>query len=62
MDALKQSTPYDNVVLEKAEELIEKGYRQEEVAGVLERLAEGLIDADERTIVSEAYEEITVED
>lgn len=56
-DALKQSTEYDNLVLEKADELITKGYQGKEVAGVLEKYAKGLIDPKEATVVREAFEE-----
>lgn len=56
-DALKVSTEFDNVVLEKAEDLHEKGYRGEEIAKVLQGYAKGLIDPAEAAIVKEAYEE-----
>ncbi len=58
-DALKQSTEYDNMVLEKADELITKGYSGKEVAGVLEKYAKGLIDPREAAIVREAFEEFS---
>ncbi len=58
LEALKKSTAFDNVVLEKAEELIAKGYREAEVIGVLKTLRDGLIDTTEREIVGEAYAEI----
>lgn len=56
-DALKSSTEFDNVVLEKAEDLVEKGYRGQEVAAVLQKYAAALIDPAEAAIVKEAYEE-----
>lgn len=56
-ESLKASTEFDNSVLEKAEELIEKGYRGAEIATVLQKYAQGLIDPKEAAIVSEAYEE-----
>lgn len=53
--ALKKSKlPYENLVFEKAVELMEKGYRPEEIAEVLERLRKSLIDDTESQIVSEA--------
>lgn len=58
LDALKQSTELDNVVLEKAEEIIEKGYQKDEVAKVLAQLAKGLIDTHEVALVQEAYEAV----
>lgn len=56
-EALKASTEFDNVVLEKAEELTTKGYRGREVAEVLKKYTQGLIDPAEAAIVREAYEE-----
>lgn len=56
-EALKVSTEFDNAVLEKAEELTEKGYRGAEIAMVLHKYAKGLIDPAEAKIVQEAYEE-----
>lgn len=55
--ALKESTPLDNRVLGKAEELVEKGYSGKEVAQVLRQLRFGRIDDDETEIIDEALEE-----
>jgi hypothetical protein len=62
LEALKCSTKFDNLVLEKAEELIEKGYQREEVSAVLKGLVMGLIDEEERTIVAEAYTMVAEEE
>jgi hypothetical protein len=56
--ALTSSTEYDNHVLEVAETLVTQGYRRAEVATVLKKYAQGLIDAGESAIVYEAYEAI----
>ncbi len=56
-DALKQSTELDNAVLEKATDLLEKGYAGKEIAQVLLKYSKGLIDTKESAIVHEAYEE-----
>ncbi len=58
-DALAQSTEYDNLVLEKADELVTKGYSGKEVAGVLERYAKSLIDPKEAATVAEAFAEFS---
>lgn len=55
--ALRKSTREDNRVLEKAEELHEKGYRAEEIAEVLERLAKSLVDEEEERVVRYALED-----
>ena len=55
LDALKRSTKFDNLVLEAAEDLIEKGYQREEISKVLKDLVMGLIDEEERAVVAEAY-------
>jgi len=56
-DALKQSTDFDNVVLEKANDLHSKGYAGKEIAHVLKKLADSLIDPQEAAVVREAHEE-----
>ncbi len=58
-DALKQSTEFDNLVLEKADDLITKGYSGKEVAGVLQKYSKALIDPAEAAIVAEAFEEFS---
>jgi len=55
--ALRKSKPEDNLVLEKAEELLEKGYRAEEIFEVLLRLEKSLIDDKDAAILKEAVEE-----
>ncbi len=56
-DALGESTELDNLVLEKANDLLEKGYSGREIAHVLRQLAKGLIDPKEAAIVREAADE-----
>lgn len=56
-EALKNSSEFDNVVLEKAEGLVVKGYAGREIAQVLQKYAKGLIDPKEELIVQEAFEE-----
>lgn len=56
-EALKISTEFDNVVLEKAEQLESKGYAGKEIAQVLQKYAKGLIDPNEELLVQEAFEE-----
>lgn len=56
-DALKQSTDFDNVVLERASDLHSKGYAGKEIAQVLKKFAGSLIDPQEAAVVREAYEE-----
>lgn len=56
--ALRKSTKDDNLVLTKAAELIEKGYRLEEVCNVLVKLEKSLVDDREAGIVREAREEV----
>lgn len=55
--ALRKSKPEDNLVLLKAEELLEKGYRAAEIFEVLVRLEKSLIDEKDAAIVGEAVEE-----
>lgn len=55
--ALKESTPMNNLVLEEAERLKEKGYRPEEIHTVLTKLYKGRIDETEREILAEVVEE-----
>jgi Holliday junction resolvasome RuvABC DNA-binding subunit len=59
--ALSSSTEYDNQVLEVAETLVAQGYRRGEVAAVLKKYAQGLIDDGESTIVYEAYEAVGID-
>lgn len=56
-NALKVSDEFTNVVLEKAEELENKGYAGREIAQVLQKYVKGLIDPKEELIVQEAFEE-----
>ncbi len=55
--ALKDSTPMDNLVLEEALRLKDKGYRPEEIHTVLNKLHKGRIDDTEREMLEEAVEE-----
>ncbi len=57
--ALNKSSLDNNLVLKEAEKIKEKGYRPEEILGVLNRLHEGLIDDGESEIVGEAVEEFS---
>jgi hypothetical protein len=57
--ALKKSTTSENEVLVVAEKLREKGYRVEEIHGVLSKLHKSLIDPTEALIVGEAKEEFS---
>jgi hypothetical protein len=59
--ALRKSTREDNLVLEKAEELCEKGYAATEIHDVLVRLQKSLVDEEEEAIVREAAEEFKEE-
>ena len=54
---LKQSSVEDNLVLKEALKIKEKGYRPEEIAGVLQNLQKSLIDDIEAEIVTDALEE-----
>ncbi len=54
-DALKVSDEFDNAVLEKAEDLEAKGYAGKEIALVLKKYSQGLIDPGEAELVREAY-------
>lgn len=56
--ALKKSIPEENMVFREASKLIEKGYRKEEVCGVLVKLEKSLIDSREAAVVHEAIEEL----
>lgn len=60
--ALTKSTVSDNLVTKKAQELIDQGYPKTEVCGVLEKLAQSLIDAQSEGIVREAHEALCEED
>jgi hypothetical protein len=57
--SLSKSTTHQNLVLKKAQEFINKGYRREEVCEVLEKVARGRIDDTETRIVREAIEAIS---
>lgn len=57
--ALKKSSAEQNEVLSVAEKLRGKGYRVEEIAGVLKKLHKSLIDKTEAEIVGEAEEEFS---
>ncbi len=57
--ALGASTEFENLVLAEAEKLIKKGYRAEEIHGVLVSLGKGRIDDAETALVEEAMEEIS---
>jgi len=59
--ALAVSSEHDNRVTKEALALIDKGYPEDEITGLLEALIRGLIDDTERRRVCEAYEEITGE-
>jgi hypothetical protein len=56
--ALKKSTVDDNLVQKEALKLIEKGYREDEICGVLLKLEKALIDDTEAQLVHEAREEV----
>ncbi len=60
--ALKKSTEDDNLVLEEATKLLEKGYKLDEVCGVLTKLEKSLIDDMLANIVREAREEVCEEE
>jgi DNA-binding transcriptional MerR regulator len=57
--ALKKSTDQDNLVLETAEKLKEKGYRIEEIHEVLHAFHKSLIDPKDIRIAKEALEEFS---
>ncbi len=57
LQALKVSTEFDNQVTEVALSLCEKGYQEKEVAQVLKKLAQGLIDPKEEALVRAALAE-----
>jgi hypothetical protein len=59
--ALRKSKPDDNLVFEKAVELLEKGYRPEEILDVLIRLQKSLIDEGDEAILKEAAEDFREE-
>ncbi len=56
-EALKTSNEFNNEVLEKAQDLEEKGYSGVEIATVLMKYSKALIDQNEAGLVKEAYEE-----
>ncbi len=55
--ALRKSKPEDNLVFEKAVELMEKGYRPQEIFDVLVKLHKSLIDDGDAAILKEALED-----
>lgn len=55
--ALRKSSSLENVVLEEAETLKEKGYSVEEIYEVLTAFAKGRLDESEIEIIEEAVEE-----
>lgn len=60
-NALRKSTPLDNLVLVEAEKLRDKGYSENEIYTVLVKLQKGLIDKDESEVVAEAVEEFLID-
>ena len=61
-NALKKSTDIDNQVLIVAEGLRKKGYSEEEISTVLEKLQKSLIDPVEAGIVADALIEFRGEE
>lgn len=61
-NALKKSTEMDSQVLPEARKILVKGYREEEVVGLLQRMRTGRIDDGEVALIDEAIEEITGEE
>jgi hypothetical protein len=57
--ALRKSSEDENLVLEEAEDLRQKGYNVEEIYSVLTHLRDALIQDKEVAIVSEAAEEFS---
>ncbi len=57
--ALKKSTPNDNMVLEVAESLRQKGYGVQEIYDVLKKLHRELVRDEDSEIVGEAAEEFS---
>ncbi len=57
--ALRKSTPEENVVLEEAEALRQKGYSIDEIYAVLTTLKNSLIQDKDISIVAEAAEEFS---
>lgn len=60
--AVAKSTAHENMVLMEAQKLIEKGYRNEEICGVLQKMAKGRIDDGETEIIQEALDELCEEE
>lgn len=52
-DALRKSTGEDNRLTRALEELLEKGYQEDEVFRALTHFSKGLIDANEERIVAD---------
>ncbi len=61
-NALKKSTEAENQVLLEAQRILAKGYREDEVLGLLRGMRTGRIDDDEIAIIDEAIMEITGEE
>ena len=61
-NALKKSTEAENRVLLEAQRILAKGYREDEVLGLLRGMRTGRIDDDEIAIIDEAIVEITGEE
>jgi hypothetical protein len=60
--ALKKSTPNENLIVKEAQKLLEKGYRSDEVCGVLLKLEKSLISDSDAELVREAREEVCEEE
>lgn len=56
--ALRKSTENDNLVTKEAQKLLEKGYSEKEVCGVLLKLEKSLIEPKDEMLVREAREEV----
>ena len=54
--ALRKSTPEENMVAKEAQALLEKGYSEEEVLGVLRHLHSSLIQDYDIEVVREALQ------
>ncbi|HEX4799532.1 MAG TPA: hypothetical protein VFV22_03340 [Candidatus Paceibacterota bacterium] len=48
---LRKSTPEDNQLLKKAQEIVDKGYHRDEVGRVLDSMRSGRLDDDEIRII-----------
>ncbi len=56
--ALRKSTEDDNFVTKEALRLLEKGYSENEICGVLRKLEKSLIEPKDEMLVREAWEEV----